>query len=374
MEKDNMQEKEEPIRILQVVPNMNSGGIENFIMNVYRNIDRSKVQFDFLVHYQKESFFDKEIEALGGKIYRFSVNEDYNLVKYYIELNKFFKQHKEYKVVHGHMASLGFLYLGAAKKNKVPVRIAHSHGTSHLKTLKGYLKYFMFKTIKYKSNVNWACSTEAGKYLFKKRKFELIPNAIDMQKFSYNPEIREKKRKELGIEGKFVIGNVGRFNLQKNHKFVLEIFKEIKKKEKNAVLLLVGEGELRERIREQIKELKLEEDVMLLGVRKDTNELYQTMDVFLLPSLFEGLPVTGIEAQTSLLKCYFSDEITKEVKITENIHFVSLDKTAEQWAKEILENKDYNRQDTKIISQQFDIKVVAKELERKYQEYYESEK
>lgn len=369
-----MQVKEEPIRILQVVPNMNSGGIENFIMNVYRNIDRSKVQFDFLVHYKKECFFDKEIESLGGKIYRFSVNENYNLIKYYIEINKFFKQHKEYKVVHGHMASLGFIYLGIAKKYKVPIRIAHSHGTSYLKTLKGYAKYFMFKAIKYKSNVNWACSTEAGKYLFQKRKFEWIPNAIDMQKFSYNQEIRDKKRKELGIENKFVIGNVGRFNLQKNHKFVLEIFNEIKKKEKNVILLLVGDGELHEKIEEQIKALKLEKDVKLLGVRKDTNELYQAMDIFLMPSLFEGLPVTGIEAQASLLKCYFSEEITREVKITDNIHFLSLSKTANEWAKEIIENRNYNRQEVKITNQKFDIKEVAKEIEQKYQKYYESEK
>ena len=216
----------EPIRVLQVVPNMNSGGLENLIMNIYRNIDRSKVQFDFIVHYEKRGFFDDEIESLGGKIYRFSVREDNNIIKYVKDLNLFFKNHPEYRVVHGHMASLGFIYLGIAKKYKVPVRIAHSHGTSHLRTIKGYIKFFTFKLVKYESNVNFACSTEAGKYLFgNKRKFEFIPNAIDMDKFEYDEEIRKEYRHKLDLDGKLVLGHVGRFNLQKNHNFLLDIYR-----------------------------------------------------------------------------------------------------------------------------------------------------
>lgn len=362
----------EPIRILQVVPNMNSGGLENLIMNIYRNIDRSKVQFDFLVHYQKKGFFDDEIVKLGGKIYRFTVREDNNVIRYIKELNKFFKEHPEYKVVHGHMASLGFIYFNIAKKYKVPVRIAHSHGTSHLKTLKGYMKFLTFKLEKYYSNVNFACSTEAGEYLFGKNgKFEIIPNAIDIEKFKYNTQLRDKVREELQIENNFVIGHVGRFNLQKNHKFILEIFKRILQKEKNAVLLLAGNGELEEDIKKMAYELKIENNVKFLGVRKDIERLYQAMDIFLMPSLFEGLPLTGVEAQASNIKCFFSDTITKEVVITDNTRFISLNESAEKWAKEILENRVYDRENVKIINEEFDIRKLAEKMQKKYIKYNE---
>lgn len=365
----------EAIRILHVVPNMNSGGIENLIMNIYRNIDRSKVQFDFLVHYEKKGFFDDEIEKLGGKIYRFSIREDNNIFKYIKDLNKFFKEHKEYKVIHGHMASLGFIYLGIAKKHKVPVRIAHSHGTSHLRNLKGYIKFVTFKLIKYKSNVNFACSTEAGRYLFgEKIKFEFIPNAIDMKKFKYNKQIREEVRTKLNIKNEqLVIGNIGRFNLQKNHSFLLYIFNEVVKQDKNAVLLLIGTGELENDIKQKIKELQLENNVKLLGVRKDVDKLYQAMDVFVMPSLFEGLPLTGVEAQASNLKCYFSDTITKEVVISNNIEFLSLKLTPKQWADKIVKGAKYVREDVKISNDKFDIKKMAKDMEMKYQEYNQRE-
>lgn len=364
----------EQVRILHVVPNMNSGGLENLIMNLYRNIDRSKIQFDFLVHYQKKGIFDDEIEKLGGKIYRFTFREDNNIIKYIRDLNKFFKEHTEYKIVHGHMASLGYIYLGIAKKYKVPVRIAHSHGTSYLKTLKGYVKFITFKFAKYKSNVNFACSTEAGQYLFgKKRKFEFIPNAIDMQKFEYNKKIREEVRRKLGIDDKIVIGNVGRFNLQKNHKFIIDIFNGVRKKKKEVILLLVGDGELHKDIEKQIQQLGIEEDVKLLGVRKDTNELYQAMDIFLMPSLFEGLPLAGVEAQASNLKCFFSNTITREVQISNNIEFLSLELKAEQWADIIIKNFNYDRKNVKITNRNFDIKNLAKQMEKRYIEYNKRE-
>jgi len=361
----------EKIRILHVVPNMNSGGIENLIMNIYRNIDREKIQFDFLVHYKQKGVFDEEIEKLGGKIYRCSICEDKNVFKYIKELNRFFASHPEYKVVHGHMASLGFIYLRIAKKYKVPIRIAHSHGTSHLKTIKGYIKFLTFKLIKYQANVNFACSTEAGNYLFgRKRKFEIIPNAIDMEKFQYNETIRNEVRKELGITDEFVIGNVGRFNLQKNHLFLLHIFKEIIKQKENSILLLIGIGELEQKIREEIKILHLEDKVKLLGLRKDVMRLYQAMDIFLMPSLFEGLPLTGVEAQTSKLRCYFSDAITKEVMISNNVEFIPIELGAKRWADEILQNAKYDRNSVEILNQDFDIKKLAEKMQKKYETYH----
>ena len=360
----------EPIRVLQVVPNMNSGGLENLIMNIYRNIDRSKVQFDFIVHYEKRGFFDDEIESLGGKIYRFSVREDNNIIKYVKDLNLFFKNHPEYRVVHGHMASLGFIYLGIAKKYKVPVRIAHSHGTSHLRTIKGYIKFFTFKLVKYESNVNFACSTEAGKYLFgNKRKFEFIPNAIDMDKFEYDEEIRKEYRHKLDLDGKLVLGHVGRFNLQKNHNFLLDIYSEIVKQNSNTILLLIGNGELEDEIKSKISKLNLEKHVKLLGIRKDVNKIYQAMDIFLMPSLFEGLPLTGIEAQASRLKCFFADTITREVIITDNTEFLPLNISAKEWADKIMKNSLYDRKSVKIINQDFNIKNIYKKMQNRYIEY-----
>ena len=181
----------------------------------------------------------------------------------------------------------------------------------------------------------------------------------------------DKVRKELQIENNFVIGHIGRFNLQKNHKFILEIFKRILQKEKDTVLLLAGNGELEEDIKKMARELKIESNVRFLGVRKDIERLYQAMDIFLMPSLFEGLPLTGVEAQASNIKCFFSDTITKEVIITDNTKFISLNESAEKWAKEILENRVYDRENVKIINEEFDIRKLAKKMQKKYIEYNE---
>lgn len=359
-----------PVRVLQVVPNMNNGGIENLIMNIYRNINRDEVQFDFLVHHKGRGFFDDEIEQMGGKIYRFSVCDDHNLIKYKKEINNFFKEHNEYKVVHGHMASLAYFYLGAAKKAEVPVRIAHSHGTSHLNNLKGYLKYFMFKGAKKNANLYYACSTEAGKYLFGNLPFEFVPNAIDLDKFKYDEFIRKEMRKEFEIsDDTLLLLNVGRFNLQKNHIFLLNIFSELKKINPKSILILVGDGETRENIEKTIKDLNLNDSVKLLGIRKDVNRIYQAADIFIMPSLFEGLPVTGIEAQTSKIKCFFSTEVTREVIITNNTHFISLKEAPKKWADIINTNSKYDRKNVKTVNNNFDIKVLAKEMENKYKEF-----
>lgn len=361
----------EPIRILQVVPNMQQGGIENLIMNLYRNIDRSKVQFDFLVHYKEEFYFDKEIEKLGGRIYHFSVMNDKNVIKYYFDLRKFFSKHKnEYKVIHGHMASLAFIYLGVAKKFGINTRIIHSHGTSHLKSLKGYVKFLLFKLAKYNANKYFACSTEAGRYLFGNSEFEIIPNAIELEKFKYDRSVRSQIRDELGIkESSLVIGNIGRFNLQKNHTFIIDIFSKILEKEKNVILLLVGIGELQQEIKEKIEKLKLENNVLLLGVRKDVEKIYQAMDIFLMPSLFEGLPLTGVEAQASKVRCYFSDTITKEMIISDNVEYLPLNLSAQEWCDAILERNKYDRENVILYNNDFDIKYLSDKMEKRYIEY-----
>lgn len=358
-----------PIRILQVVPNMQAGGLESLIMNLYRNIDREKFQFDFLVHYKERKHFDDEIESLGGKIHRFTLRDDGNIIKYIKQLNSFFKNHKEYQIIHCHMSSIGFLLFLIAKKNGIKVRIGHSHNTATEKSLKGRIKGLLIKPYKYVTTVNLACSEEAGKYLYGKKTFKVIKNGVDVSKFRYNEEIQKSKRKELGIENCFVIGHIGRIELQKNHMFLLEIVKEMSKINKNIKLLIIGTGELEEKVKDRIKELQIEENVMMLGVRSDVSELYQAMDVFCLPSLFEGLPLVSVEAQISGLSCFFADTITRECKILERSKYISLNESPKYWANEILkENKKQNRfvSDEIIEKSGFDIKDTVKQMEQIY--------
>lgn len=360
-----------PIRILNIVPNMRAAGIETFIMNVYRNIDRNKVQFDFLVHNKRREFFDDEIERLGGRIYRLSYKDDKNLFKYIKALNNFFKTHKEYKIVHGHMQSMMPLYLMIAKKNKIPVRIAHSHNGNFEKTLKGFILHIFSRFSKYFSTENLACSEIAGKYLFGNKKFEVIYNGIDIDKFKFDENIRNKKRKELNIsDDMFVIGHIGRFELQKNHEFILKIFENFVNDNPNSCLVLIGEGRLEKKIKENAEKFYFKEKIKFLGVRNDINELYNVMDVFILPSLYEGLPVVGIEAQNNGVPCLFSNTITNELKINNNVKFLNLSKP-EEWIKELkLIRNDYNTNRNIINKNKFDIKIISNKIQNSYLNFY----
>ena len=364
------------IRILQVVSAMHQGGLENLIMNIYRNIDRNKIQFDFITHHMEKSDFDDEIEKMGGKIYRFSFLDDKNIFKYIKDLNNFFKEHKEYKIIHGHLTSVGFLYLGVAKKYGVPVRITHAHGTNHENNIKGYIKGFGFKLNKYPANYYYACSKLAGEYLFgKNSNFEFIPNGIETEKFQYNEKKRKEIRKELKLNNNdIVIGNVGRFEQQKNHKFIIEIFEELYNINHNYKLILVGKGKLEQEIKNMVKEKAFCKNVIFLGVRKDVYNIYQAMDIFLLPSFFEGLPLTGVEAQYAKLECFFSDSITEEVKISNNCYFLSLNLSSKEWAKKINEKIKYNRNDNIVTNNQFEIQNATKILQDKYLKLYEQNK
>ena len=358
-----------PIRILQVVPNMQAGGLENFIMNVYRQIDRDKVQFDFLVHYQRKCFFDDEIEQLGGRIYRLSVREDNNVLKYIRDLNRFFREHPEYRIVHGHMASLARFYLGAARKRGVPVRIVHSHNTSTEKNLKGFCKRQLLRFAKGEANVRFACSRGAGTFLFGSTAYTVVPNAIDTERFRFNAEVREQTRRQLGVENKFVVGHIGRFNTQKNHMFLLDIFREVLKRNPASVLLLIGKGETEGAVREKTASLGLRDAVRFLGVRADVERLYQAMDVFALPSLFEGLGIVAVEAQAAGLSTFVSDKIPNEAKVTDLLHFIPLDAAPAQWAEKILSaDTAAGRQGTprSLEGTPYDIRLLAKRLQDFY--------
>lgn len=356
--------EEDKIRILQVVPVMRSAGIENFIMNVYRNIDTSKIQFDFLVHSSKKQEFDDEIESRGGKIYRLTYKDDKNIFKYIKDLDAFFKKHKEYKIVHGEMQSMMPLYLYIAKKNGIPIRIAHSHNSDYEKTLKGYILHLFSRFSKTFATDLWACSKTAGEYMFKNRKYEIIHNAIDIDKFAYNDDVRKKIRKEKNITDKFVVGHIGRFDLQKNHEFLIDVFSEIQKVEPNSVLISIGCGDRQKIIEEKVKKLNLESKVIFEGIVNNSYDYYQAMDCFILPSIYEGLPLVGVEAQISGLPCFFSDSITNELKLSDNAKFISLNLSPKEWANIIInEGRTYRKTN---YCEDYDLKKESEKIVKRY--------
>ncbi len=360
--------RETEIRILHIVPNMQAGGLESLIMNWYREMHKYNIQFDFLVHYQKDSFYDNEIRQLGGKIYRFTLRDDNNLVKYIRLLNKFYREHPEYKVIHCHMNSIGFIHMMIAKKNGVKVRIAHSHNSKTENTLKGTIKAILMRPVRFVSTHNFACSTEAGKYLFKNKSFTIIPNAVNVNRFKFSPDKRKVYRKTNHLDHKTVIGHIGRFDEQKNHKYLLEIFKEVQAINPNSILLLAGTGKLLPEITEYASNLNLTKSIRFLGTIKNTDEFYQGIDVFVLPSLFEGLPVTGIEAQIAGLPCFFSKSITKEVKISNKAVFLPIDTSPRVWSEAIIKSVGSKR--TYSISQAYDIIEAAANLANIYTQFY----
>ena len=366
---------EKPIRILQITGGMNMGGIENFIMNIYRNIDRNKVQFDFLIHQEKKQIFEDEILKLGGKVYRISSFGKVGHFKYLKILNDFFKTHKEYKIVHSHYNTVSGIILREAKKCEIKNRIAHSH-TSYPKyrLIERIYKAYSKSLINPNSTERFACSKKAGEWLYGKD-YKVINNGIDPKEYIYNKFIREKLRKELELENKIVVGHIGRFSNEKNHKFLIEIMNELKKINENYLLLLIGDGETKKIIEEKVLSLKLEKNIKFLGIRKDVNEILQAMDIFILPSLFEGLPVTLVEAQAAGLKCFISDIITKEIDLECGLtEFISLDKSPKEWANIIDKNKNYERKNTidSLKSHGYDMTENAKKLEEKYIELYKN--
>lgn len=334
------------IRILQCVNDMHRAGLETMLMNYYRNIDRTKIQFDFLTHRPYRSDYDDEIEKMGGKVYYAPRLYPQNYPNYFKWMKNFFKEHPEYKIVHSHIDTMSYLPLLAAKKAGVPIRIAHSHNTSLDKDFKYLLKQYFRLRINSVCTHRLACGKEAGTFLFGNRDFKVIPNAIDAEKFYFNKDLRDEKRKELGLVGKFVVGHVGRLSYQKNHKFLIEIFNELLKKESDSILLLVGVGEKEEELRRQVKNLGIDDKVRFLGNRSDVNELYQAMDVFVMPSFFEGIPVVGVEAQFADLPCIFSDKVPEEVKFSSKVEFISLSAEYNIWVNRIENLRRENQRDS----------------------------
>ncbi len=338
-----------PIRVLHVLGRLDMGGAENRIMDLYRKIDRNLVQFDFMIHTTDKCFFNDEIESLGGHIYSVPRYFIKNHLEYTKAWDKFFTEHPEIEVVHGHMTSTAGIYLPIAKKHGVRLTIAHTRSAGVPQGVKGAMTKVLRKGLYKKADLCLACSKIAGINSFGKKAFDegyvkIIPNAIDTARFKFDENMRNEIRQELGIKAStFVVGHVGRFHYAKNHEFLIKVFSEIRKLIADSKLVLVGDGELKVQIAEWIKACGIEDDVILTGTRKNVEDYYQAFDYFVFPSRYEGLPGTVVEAQTSGLRCLISDSITDEVMITDLTESKSLDDPPLEWAKKIVSNKDYTR-------------------------------
>ena len=288
-----MENVDEKIIIAHIMGKWNGGGVESVVMNYYRNIDRNKIQFHFLCDEDSTDIPYEEIEKLGGKV--IVIPPYQKLFKYQKELYRIFKENN-YKIVHSHINALSVFPLRIAKKAGVPIRIAHSHSTSNKKEWKkNILKMILRPLSKLYANNYFACTEYAGKWLFGKKIVErkelnVINNAIDLKKFEFNENTRKALREELGIkDDTLIIGHVGRFMKQKNHEFLVEVFNEVYKKNQNTLLILIGQGPLLSEIKQKAINLNIEDKIKFIGQVTDIEKYYNIMDIFLFPSIYEGL-------------------------------------------------------------------------------------
>ncbi len=377
----------ETIRVLNAVGRMGAGGMESLIMNIYRNIDRDLVQFDFISHNGNGGIYEDEIRDLGGRIYEMPVIRTFTktyywkFFKYVKALKQFFSEHPEYHVLHGHMSNTASIYMPIAKKyGEVTCCIAHSHLTQARPGMSGKVTDILHKPLPRIATDYFACSEMAARWIFPEElihdgKVKIIKNGVDPREFRFDPFKRNTIRSELGVEGKYVLGNVGRFKEEKNQVFQVELFSELHKKCPETVLLLIGDGEKRAEVEQRISELQLMESVKLLGIRNDVKDLMQAMDLFVLPSLYEGLPVVGVEAQAAGLPVLSSTGVTREMDITGNVVFKDLEDGAESWAEEayrIISTFDRNDTTEIIVKNGYDITETAKWLQNFYiQKHFE---
>ncbi len=361
----------EPIRVAHVIGKLNAAGVEAVVNNYYRHMDHSKIQFDYYIDADSNCEPPQELIDMGARY--FVIPPYQKLPQHMKALIKHFKENK-YQIVHSGMNTLAVFSLCAAWIAGVPCRINHNHSTaSKGETKRNILKYMLRPFAKMFATDCFGCSKYAAEWLFGKGcvdtgKVKVFNNAIDVSKFAYSEEKRKEIRKELGIGDKFVVGHIGRFCFQKNHEMLIDIFHEVHKKEPNSVLILVGIGELIDEIKGKVDKLGLSDSVKFLGVRKDVDRIYQAMDVFVLPSHYEGLPVVGVEAQASGVPCVFSSAMTKETKISDVSVMLDLDEPLKKWVDTVLECKNKSIKDTtsQIQAAGFDIKTEAVKLQNFY--------
>lgn len=362
---------EKPVRVLHMINSLHFGGSQAFIMSVYRNIDRTRLQFDFVVTPEEEKDLYEEVRKMGGRIF---VCPKYTFINHFTYLKwweHFFTEHPEYKIIHGHVRSTSAIYLSIAKKHGLTT-IAHSHSTSNGSGIIGILKTVMQYPTRYIADYLFACSEKAGEWMYgqhvsQKLNYKIVPNGIDLARFEFDLQKRKQIRQYLGIQdNETVIGHVGRFTVAKNHEFLIQVFKAYREKHSHAKLILVGDGELLESIKNKCQRLNILEDVIFTGNRSDTEIFYQAMDVMAFPSLWEGLGIALIEAQASNLPCIASKTIPKEAIVTDSVKTLAVN-DIRQWVKEIENLKKCNRSAPMNIGlQKYNIKTISREMQKFY--------
>lgn len=335
----------EPIRALHVVHTMNRGGMESRIMDMYRRQNREALQCDFYIESGEKGAFDEEILSLGGRVYYANGPHLFNVPRF-TKFRKFLSNHKDYKLVYSYNQWAGW-YLKQAKKFNIPLRNAGSMTSLQTKSLKNTVKNVVKRNVNKYANYRFAVSLKAAQWLFGDKavangEVSIWPNAIDTERYAFSDEKREKARTCLRLSESYVVMHVGNIRFEKNHQFLIRVFEEIKKKHKNAKLVLAGGGSL-ERLKPMMDSLGVSEDVIHLGIRDDVPELLQAADAFVFPSLYEGFPGAVLEAEASGVKCLISDSITEEVLLTENIRAISLKRQPREWAEELDKITDVDR-------------------------------
>lgn len=376
--------EQEPIRVLQIVGRMDRGGIETMIMNLYRNIDREKVQFDFLAHYGREAAYNDEIRALGGRIYEMPALKDethvyyWRLFAYLKALRAFFKAHPEYRVIHGHMTNTASLYMPIAKKNGVTCRIVHSHSTKGKAGLLGLVTHILHRPVHKHATDYFACSEGAKAWLYPKKLIEagkvtILANAVDAQRFRFDGEVRERMRRELELGDRLTVVCVARFRPEKNQTFLIDVLQELVKVREDVVMVFAGDGPCEQEVQDKVKAYGLEAFTRFLGMRTDVPDILRAADVFALPSLFEGMPVTAIEAQAAGLRCVVSQGLTGEMNALGMVEYVPHD--PKLWAKRLAEGGSQLRRDTyeQIVAKGYDIHTTAPWLQDFYLSKYRPE-
>lgn len=363
---------EKPIRVLNLFTIMDCGGAETMVMNYYRNINRDLVQFDFMVHRDKKGEYDDEIKSLGGKIYHMDPIYPNNFSHYKKQLSDFFTEHSEYKIIHSHMSELGYFAFKIAKEKGVPVRICHAHNAPNSFDIKMIMRnYFKHKMLPYDTHL-FTCGLNAAKWLYGEKnqnRFIQLNNAIDTDKFLYNEKVENNIREKYNLGNKFVVGHIGRFNRQKNHTFLIDVFSEICRMRSNSVLVLVGAGELEKDIKNYAIEKNVLDKIVFTGIIKNVNEVVQCFNAFVFPSLFEGLSVTVVENQAASNLCFISKEIPQECVISDKVIPISLKESPKVWAETVLKYTDsYKKVNMKnqIVEAKVDIKNNAKWLQEFY--------
>lgn len=361
------------IRVLQIIGSLERAGAETFLINLYRNIDRTKIQFDFAIYNEpSENSYYQEVIEMGGEVFILppklkGILNNFRAIQKIVQVN-------QYKVVWKHTDNcFNALDLLVAKSAGSTYTIMHSH-SSNVRRIEWGLHFMVRPFVNLFVTKRFACGDMAGHWMFGRRSFEVINNGIDAECFRYSQEIRNQYRQNFQLQGKAIVGHVGRFHTVKNHRLIIDVFEKFREKTSEAALILIGTGELLSQIQELVREKGLEKDVLFLGTRSDIPELLQMMDVFVMPSLYEGFPVTLIEAQAAGLPCVVSSAISEEVDFIGNVSFVDLDAPAEVWAERIAEKCGSKTEDNteKLKAAGYDIKDVAKKIEAYMLEMVES--